>query len=183
MRVLGISGSLRKGSYNAAALRAAVELAPSGMRIETFDRLGEIPLYNEDVRQQGLPPAVEALRAAIAAADGVLLVTPEYNYSIPGVLKNAVDWASRPPSQPFDRKPLAIMGASPGRFGSARAQYHLRQCLVALNGLVMAKPEVMIAGADKMVGADGRLADEDTRRHVAALLSAFAEWIAFARAK
>ena len=110
---LGIAGSLRRGSFNAATLRTAQELAPAGMTIERFD-IAPIPLYNEDVRQQGFPAPVEDLRARIKAADGLLIVTPEYNYSIPGVLKNAIDWASRPPEQPFDGKPIGVMGASAG---------------------------------------------------------------------
>lgn len=181
MRVLGVSGSLRGGSYNTALLRAAVELAPAGLTIEPFAALRDIPPYDEDQYRKGWPAPVQALRDGIAAADGVLLVTPEYNYSIPGVLKNAIDWASRPPDQPFDGKPVAIMGASPGRLGSARAQYHLRQCFVFLNGLVMPSPEVMVGGVDKQMDDAGRLADEATRRHVAAFLQAFADWIGFVR--
>ena len=111
VRILGIAGSLRRSSFNAATLRAAQELAPSGMTIESFD-IAPIPSYNEDVRQQGYPAPVEDLRVRIKAADGLLIVTPEYNYSIPGVLKNAIDWASRPPEQPFDGKPIGLMGAS-----------------------------------------------------------------------
>jgi chromate reductase len=109
--VLGVAGSLRQGSFNRATLRVAQELALDGMRIDSFD-IGSIPLYSEDVRQQGFPPPVEDLRARIKAADGLLIVTPEYNYSIPGVLKNAIDWASRPPEQSFDGKPIGIMGAA-----------------------------------------------------------------------
>ena len=116
VRILGIAGSLRQASFNRATLRAAQELAPDGMQIDSFD-IAPIPLYNEDVRQQGFPSPVEDLRARIKAADGMLIVTPEYNYSIPGVLKNAIDWASRPPEQPFDGKPIGIMGASGGRPG------------------------------------------------------------------
>ena len=118
--VLAICGSLRAGSYNKAALRTAIELKPPGMTIETAD-IGSIPLYNEDVRALGFPPPVERLRAQIAAADALLFVTPEYNYSMPGVLKNAIDWASRPPDQPFAGKPVAIMGAGAGMAGTARA--------------------------------------------------------------
>ncbi len=109
--VLAICGSLRTGSYNRAALRTAIELKPLGMTIETAD-ISAFPLYNEDVRAQGFPPPVETLRRQIAAADALLFVTPEYNYSMPGVLKNAIDWASRPPNQPFAGKPVAIMGAA-----------------------------------------------------------------------
>ena len=173
--VLGVAGSLRQKSYNRAALRAAIELAPADMTIETFD-LAPIQPYNEDVKQQGFPPPVQELREKIRAADALLIVTPEYNYSIPGVLKNAIDWASRPPDQPFEGKPIAIMGASPGRLGSARAQYHLRQCFVFLNGLIMNRPEVMIAGAPQMFDEQGRLTDQPTRDFIGQLLVALAEW-------
>ncbi|HEY6578476.1 MAG TPA: NADPH-dependent FMN reductase [Rhizomicrobium sp.] len=173
--VLAFCGSLRKGSFNRMALRAAQELAPEGMAIESFD-IGAIPLYNEDVRAQGFPPPVEELRTRIGAADAILFVTPEYNYSIPGVLKTAIDWASRPPAQPFDGKPVAIMGASPSMLGSARAQYHLRQSCVYLNMFPVNRPEVLIAGADKKFDADGKLTDEPTRKFIAQLLQALADW-------
>jgi len=176
VHILGIAGSLRRGSFNAATLRTAREVAPEGMQIEVFD-IAPIPVYNEDVRQQGFPPPVEALRAKIKAADGLLVVTPEYNYSIPGVLKNAIDWASRPPEQPFDGKPVGIMGASGGGFGTARAQYHLRQCFVFLNGLVMNRPEVMIPLAQNKFDADGKLTDQPTRDFIAAHLAAFKAWV------
>src|ERR1700756_5526055 len=120
--VLGICGSLRAGSHNKAALQNAIEMKPPGMAIETAD-IGSIPLYNEDVRAQGFPPPVETLRRQIAAGDALLFLTPEHNYSLPGVLKNAIDWPSRPPDRPFAAKPVAIMGASAGMGGTARAQY------------------------------------------------------------
>ena len=176
VRILGVAGSLRRGSFNGATLRAAQELAPTGMTIDGFD-IGPIPLYNEDVRQQGFPAPVEDLRTRIKAADGLLIVTPEYNYSIPGVLKNAIDWASRPPEQPFDGKPIGVMGASAGGFGSGRAQYHLRQCFVFLNGLVMNRPEVLIAAAQNKFDADGKLTDQTTRDFIAAHLAAFKAWV------
>ena len=176
VRILGIAGSLRRASFNAAALRVAQELAPAGMTIESFD-IAPIPLYNEDVRQQGFPAPVEDLRARIKAADGLLLVTPEYNYSIPGVLKNAIDWASRPPEQPFDGKPIGLMGASAGVFGTGRAQHHLRQCFVFLNGLVMNRPEVMIPQAQNKFDAEGKLTDQATREFIAAHLAAFKAWV------
>src|SRR5580693_8102376 len=141
--ILAICGSLRQGSFNKAALRAAIEEKPPGMTIETAD-IGSIPLYNEDVRALGFPPPVERLRGQIAAADALLFVTPEYNYSLPGVLKNAIDWASRPPNQPFAGKPLAIMGVSGGMGGTMRAQYHLRQVAVFLDMHPMNKPEVFV---------------------------------------
>ncbi len=173
--ILAISGSLRSSSFNTAALRAAVELAPSGMRIELQD-IGDLPLYNDDVRAQGFPPPAQRLRERIKAADGLLFSTPEYNYSIPGVLKNAVDWASRPPEQPFDGKPIAILGASPGAVGTARAQYHLRQCFIFLNGHVLNWPEVMIGGAAGKFDAAGKLTDQTTRDFLAAMLVAFKAW-------
>src|SRR5216683_1604561 len=131
-KVLAMCGSLRKGSYNMAALRTAI---------------AQMPPYNEDVRQQGFPPPVETLRHQIAAADALLFACPEYNYSMSGVLKNAIDWASRPPDQPFDDKPVAMLGASPSALGTGRAQYHLRQSCVFLNMHLLIKPEVMIAAA------------------------------------
>lgn len=177
IRVLGIAGSLRRASFNAAALRAAQELAPAGMTIDIYDRLGDIPLYNEDSRgEQAFPPAVQDLRARIKAADALLIATPEYNYSVPGVLKNAIDWVSRPPEQPFDRKPIAIMGASPGALGTARAQYHLRQVFIFLNGLVMNRPEVMISQASTRFDAEGRLTDEKTREFLQAFLVGLKDW-------
>jgi chromate reductase, NAD(P)H dehydrogenase (quinone) len=175
MNVIGISGSLRKGSFNTAALRAAQGLAPEGMTIERAE-IGDLPLYNDDVRAAGFPPPAERLRAQIAAADAVLLVTPEYNYSISGVLKNAIDWASRPPNQPFEGKPVAIMGASPGLFGSARAQYHLRQMLIFLDAMPVNRPEVMIGQAQNKFDADGNLTDEPTREFIRKLLVSLRDW-------
>jgi chromate reductase len=177
LNVLGISGSLRKGSYNTASLRAAQELAPPGMRIEIAD-IAALPLYNEDVKAAGFPPPVQHLRQRIAAADALLFATPEYNYSMSGVLKNAIDWASRPPDQPFNDKPAAIMGASPGVTGTARAQYHLRQSCVFLNMHLVNRPEVMIGAAASRFDAEGRLTDEATRGFVLDLLVALAAWTA-----
>lgn len=176
VNVLGIAGSLRQGSLNRAILRTTQELAPEGMHIDSFD-IAPIPLYNEDVREQGFPPPVEELRARIRAADGLLIVSPEYNYSIPGVLKNAIDWASRPPEQPFDNKPIGLMGASMGVMGAGRAQYHLRQCFVFLNGLVMNRPEVAIPAAHVKIDARGELTDQPTRDFIAAHLAAFKAWV------
>jgi chromate reductase len=175
LKILGFSGSLRRNSFNGAVLRAACELAPGEMEIATFD-LSPIPLYNEDVRQKGFPSPVADFRARIRSADALLIVTPEYNYSVPGVLKNAIDWASRPPDQPFDGRPVAILGASPGRLGSARAQYHLRQVFVSLNAPVMMRPEVMISGADKLIDEAGRLHDQGTKDLIRKLLDALVAW-------
>jgi chromate reductase, NAD(P)H dehydrogenase (quinone) len=175
MNVVGISGSLRQGSFNTAALRAAIGLAPEGMTIAPAE-IGDLPLYNEDVKQAGFPPSVERLRAQLAAADAVLFVTPEYNYSVSGVLKNAIDWASRPPNQPFDGKPVAVMGASAGLFGTARAQYHLRQMLVSLNAHFINRPEVMIGQAQTKFDEAGNLTDEPTKEFIRKLLDALKSW-------
>jgi chromate reductase len=175
INVLGFAGSLRQGSFNRAALRAAVELAPNGMTIDTFD-LAPIQPYNEDVKQRGFPPPEQELRERIRAADALLIVTPEYNRSIPGVLKNAIDWVSRPPDQPFDRKPTAIFGASPGMIATAVAQYDLRRCLGVLNALVVNTPSVMIGQAAEKFDAQGRLTDEATRELIGKLLGALVEW-------
>ncbi len=171
MKILGIAGSLRQASYNRAALRAAQELAPEGSIIEVFDLAG-IPPYNQDEEMK--PPArVAELKAAARVADAILLVTPEYNYSIPGVLKNAIDWASRPyGDSAWEGKPVAIMGASVGQLGSARAQYHLRQCFVFLNMRAVNRPEVMIANASEKFDAQGKLTDENARRLIRQLLEA-----------
>ena len=173
--VLAICGSLRAGSYNRAALRTAIELKPPGMTIEIAD-IGSFPLYNEDVRAQGFPAPVERLRRQIAAADALLFVTPEYNYSISGVLKNAIDWASRPPDQPFAGKPVAIMGAGAGMAGTARAQYDLRRCCVFLDMHPINKPEVLIGQAQTKFDAEGRFTDEVGRGLIRDLLVALEGW-------
>ena len=173
LRVFGFAGSLRQGSLNRALLSAARDLAPAGMGIEIFDLAG-VPLYDEDLRQAGLPEAVAALRAGIAAADAVLIATPEYNFSFSGVVKNAIDWASRPPDQPFEGKPIAILGASPSRLGTARAQYQLRQCFIYLDGRVMNRPEMMLGDARQAFDDAGRLADAKAREQLAGFLAALA---------
>ncbi|HXP12290.1 MAG TPA: NADPH-dependent FMN reductase [Stellaceae bacterium] len=176
IKVLGICGSLRQASYNRMALKVAQESLPPGMTLEVFDKLAEIPLYNEDVKAKGLPPAVAELRDKIKAADALLFVTPEYNYSVPGVLKNAIDWVSRTPDQPFDGKPVAMMGATMGMWGTTRAQHHLRQTCVFLNMIPLNKPEVMIPQAQNKFDAQGRLTDEPTRKFIADLMTALAAW-------
>ncbi|MDJ0945991.1 MAG: NAD(P)H-dependent oxidoreductase [Kiloniellales bacterium] len=175
IRVFGFAGSLRRGSLNKALLAAAQDLAPDGMAIEVFDLAG-VPLYDEDLRQAGLPEAVAALRAGIAAADAVLIATPEYNFSFSGVVKNAIDWASRPPDQPFAGKPIAILGASPSRLGTARAQYQLRQCFIYLDGRIMNRPEMMLGDARRAFDEAGRLAEPKAREHLAAFLAALADF-------
>jgi chromate reductase len=181
MNVLGISGSLRKGSFNSAALRAAQALAPHGIAIAIAE-IGDFPLYNEDVRAAGFPPSVERFRKQIAAADALLVVTPEYNFSVPGVLKNAIDWASRPPNQPFAEKPVAIMGASGGPLGTARAQYHLRQVLYGVNAFLVNKPEVFIGQAATKFDDAGNLVDETTKDFIRKLLESLAAWTKRVRA-
>jgi len=173
--VAALCGSLRQGSFNRMALAAAIARAPQDMTVAVSE-IGDIPLYDEDVRATGFPPAAARLRAEITTADAVLFVTPEYNYSIPGVLKNAIDWASRPPQQPFDGKPCAIMGASTSLLGTARAQYHLRQTCVFLNMYPVNRPEVMIASAGEKFDAGGALTDEKTAKFIAQLMAALDAW-------
>ena len=171
MLILGIAGSLREGSYNRAALRAAQTLAPEGVTIETFDIKG-LPGFSQD--DETNPPAqVVELKQRIRDADAILLVTPEYNYSVPGVLKNAIDWASRPyGDSAWTRKPVAIMGASVGTLGTARAQYHLRQMFVFLNMFAVNQPEVMISQAHKHFDAEGNLTDDTAKKLISQLLEA-----------
>lgn len=175
LSILGFAGSLRKDSYNKALLRAAVELVPESMRLDTFDLEG-IPPFNQDLESQP-PEKVKDFKEKIRAADALLIVTPEYNYSIPGVLKNAIDWASRPyGDNAFDGKPVAIMGASIGMLGTARAQYHLRQCCVFLNMYPVNQPEVMVPFATDKVDRNGRLTDQKSREKIAELLQSLADW-------
>lgn len=175
VRILGIPGSLRQGSYNRAALHAAKEVLPSEAALEIFD-LGGIPPFSED-DEATLPPRVVELKAKIREADAILIATPEYNYSISGVLKNAIDWASRPHGDnAWDGKPVAIMGASVGATGTARAQYHLRQTFVFLNMYPVNKPEVMISAAAQRFDERGHLVDETTRERIGQLLAALVVW-------
>ena len=175
MKLLGISGSLRHASFNTGLLRAAQSLTPQGVTLDLLD-ISRLPLYNDDVRAAGYPPEVAAMRASIAAADAILFSTPEYNYSVPGVLKNAIDWGSRPPDQPFAGKPFAVMGASGGLGGTLRAQYHLRQIAVFVDLLAFNKPEVTVRNAGEKFDAQGNLTDEDTRAQVAKLVDALVAW-------
>jgi len=168
-RILGVCGSLRKASFNAALLRAAVELAPPGISIETADISG-IPPFNQD-DEMNPPHAVTDFKARIRAADGILFSTPEYNYSIPGVLKNAIDWASRPyGDNAWDGKPVAVMGASPGPLGTARCQYHLRQSFLNLNVQAVTRPEVMLGNAPERFDENLKLTDAKSREMVGRLI-------------
>ena len=172
LRILGIAGSLRSGSYNRALLRAAQERAPEGVEVESFDLRG-IPLYDGDVEAQGDPEPVAALKRAIRDADALLLVSPEYNNSTSGVLKNALDWASRPAlASPLAGKLVAVAGASTGMGGTARAQEQVRQALAFPRAVVLAEPELKVPQAYAKFDGDGRLTDEDTRARLSALLEA-----------
>lgn len=177
IRVLGFAGSLRAGSFNRALLRAAQGLAPADMTIEVFDLI-EVPLYNGDVEAAGDPPGVARFKAAIGAADAVLMVTPEYNHGVPGVMKNAIDWASRPPQDAaLAGKPVGIIGASPGITGSARGQSQLRQAFEFTNSYCMPQPEVLVFRAHEKFDADGQLTDEATAKVLGRYLAAFAAWV------
>lgn len=180
MNILGIAGSLRKDSYNRAALKAAQQLVPDSAALALIE-LHDIPVFDQDSELQ--PPAsVVEFKRRILAADAILFATPEYNYSVPGVLKNAIDWASRPNGEnAWLGKPAAIMGVSAGSLGTARAQYHLRQILVALNMPVVNQPEVMIGNAAQGVGLDGRLIDETTRQFIRKLLVALVQLATLSR--
>jgi chromate reductase len=176
-RILGIPGSLRKGSLNAALLRAASQYLPEGSTLEIQSLLG-VPLYNFDIEQTSTPEPVVELRRRIREADGVLIATPEYNYSIPGVLKNALDWASRPPKDsPLTHKPVGIMGTG-GMMGTVRAQSHLRQILLYNDSRVMTKPELFVARGMSKFDESGRLVDEQTRQKLEKFLNTFVTWIA-----
>jgi chromate reductase, NAD(P)H dehydrogenase (quinone) len=169
VKILGIAGSLRRESYNRRALRAAIDLTPEGAQLETFE-LDDIPIFNQD-HEQDPPPVVAEFKRRIREADAILFVTPEYNYSIPGVLKNAIDWASRPyGDSAWNGKGVAVMGASPGVIGTARAQYHLRQTFVFLNMFAINQPEVMIGRAHERFDEQGNLTDETTKKLISELL-------------
>ena len=175
--VCGIAGSLRRGSYNRALLRAAQELAPPDVEIRIFDRMAEIPLYNHDVEAEGVPEPVQALKRAIGEADALLFATPEYNHGVPGVLKNAIDWASRPArASVLSGKPAAILGASTGITGTARAQSQLREAFVFTNTPALLQPEILVYRAKEKFDEEGRLTDDKTREFVGKLLHALADW-------
>src|SRR5580704_17841192 len=180
LNVISICGSLRKGSYNRIVMNALPLLAPEGMKISEAPPFNEFPLYNADIQNStGFPAPVQKLADAIRAADGVVINTPEYNFSIPGGLKNAIDWVSRLPNQPFAGKPVALQSASPGPVGGARVQYDLRRAMVFLDAFVLNKPEIFIGGcASKFDEKTGELRDETTRNFIKQQLAAFAKFIA-----
>lgn len=176
--ILGLAGSLRQKSYNRALLHAAQEIAPPHVHMCIFELEG-IPMFNEDLEQAGDPPAVQALKASIAEADALLIATPEYNYSAPAVLTNAIDWASRAPKHEpsvLVHKPIAMMGATLGEYGTVRAQLILRQVLASLECYVLLKPEVLIARASEHFDGDGKLQNKQTRQAVQELIDKLIAW-------
>ena len=180
-RVLAIPGSLRRGSFNRLLLEAARDCAPTDLEIELYDGLAAVPLFDEDIEEEtaGGPPPVQQLRRLVASADGLFIATPEYNQSLPGVLKNALDWLSRPaPNEVLIDKPVAIMGASGGRWGTRLAQSSLRQVLVATEALVLPKPMLFLRDAATLFDDSGRLVHPQTRKQLEAVMTSFARWIA-----
>lgn len=180
LNVISICGSLRKGSYNRMVMNALPGLAPEGMAIKEAPPFNEFPLYNADIQNStGFPGAVNTLADAIRSADGVIIVTPEYNFGIPGPLKNAIDWVSRLPNQPFAGKPVALQSASPGPLGGGRVQYDLRRSMVFLDALTLNKPEIFIGGcAQRIDEKTGKITDEATNGFIKQQLAAFAKFIA-----
>lgn len=170
--IVGLCGSLRRASLNRAALKLAGELMPASMKLDVVD-WREVPVFDGDVLAQGLPPVVAALRERLRRADGVVIATPEYNFSVPGGLKNVLDWLSRGDDQPWNGKPVAILSASGGPLGGARMQYDLRKVMLYLNAAVLVKPEVFIGMAQTKFDAEGRCTDEGTRKFVGDQMAAF----------
>jgi chromate reductase len=169
LKILGFAGSLRAGSYNKALLRAAIDLLPEDVTLEIFD-LVNIPPFNQDI-EMDMPSKVKEFKSKIREADAILIATPEYNYSVPGVLKNAIDWASRPyGDNSFDGKPVALMSASPGMLGGVRAQYHLRQSFVYLNMHPVNGPDVIVNFAQQKFDSNGNLVDDNTKTFLGQLL-------------
>ena len=179
MSVLAIAGSLRQRSYNRLLLGAAVRGAPVGLTIRVYEELAAIPLFNEDLEHPPLE-SVRELRRLIRESDGVLFATPEYNQSMPGVLKNAIDWLSRPPDEVLSGKPVAVIGASAGRWGTRLAQSALRQVLYATESRLLPAPSLFLSNADRLFDADGTLVDRNTQEQLRAVLTAFAAWIGLA---
>ncbi|MEA2623133.1 MAG: hypothetical protein QOH61_2043 [Chloroflexota bacterium] len=176
VRLLGVAGSLRQGSLNRALLRAALRVCPDEATIETFDLRG-IPVYDEDLQHGHVPERVLLFKERIAAADGILICTPEYNNSIPGVLKNAIDWASRPPAtSPLTAKPVGLMGATDGPWGTVRSQQHLRLAFVSTGSYVMVRPQVMLPNADRLLDESGEYHDETTLRRIRLSVEALVDW-------
>jgi chromate reductase len=180
INVVAIAGSLRQASINRGLIRAAAEVDVLGIHVEPLGLI-DVPLYNGDVEDVGDPPAVVELKTRIKEADGVLLATPEYNRGMPGVLKNALDWASRQPQQALRGKPFALMGATPGGFGTRASQFQVHQILGNPGSRVLPKPELWVSGASEKFDEAGNLTDETARTHIAELLAAFRDWIVATR--
>jgi chromate reductase len=176
MQILAISGSLRKGSYNTAALRACNEFLPAGMTMR-ITSIADLPMFDQDVFDAGIPEPAKRLRAEIAQADGVLIASPEYNFSLSGALKNAIDWASRPPDQCWQDKPVAIFSCTQGPLGGARVQYDLRRILVQLWAHVLPRPEVFVGSAPSKFDAQGKITDDNTKKFLTDLLAGFKPWV------
>jgi chromate reductase, NAD(P)H dehydrogenase (quinone) len=177
MDILAFAGSLRQGSFNKSLLRAARELAPDGMEIEIFDLEG-IPLFNADLEEQGDPERVRELKEAIRRADGLLIASPEYNHGMTGITKNALDWASRPTKEmPIAKKPVGLLGASPGMTGTARSQDQLRQSLKAVNARCMPRPELLLFRAREKFDEGGNLTDQSTREYLVKYLNGLSDWV------
>ena len=175
-QILGFAGSLRRASYNKGLVRAASQVAPSGITVRVFD-LADIPLYNQDIEDAGEPPSVVAFKRAIAEADALLVATPEYNHGTSGVLKNALDWASRPRvTSPLKDRPVAVMGASPGRGATARAQAQLREAFVFTGACVMPQPELLVSAAASHFDGDGNVTDPELLQSLAELVTALRDW-------
>ena len=175
LKILGVCGSLRKASLNMATLRACKELMPSGMTMKIAE-IGDLPMYNQDIFDAGIPAPVRRFEAELREADGVLIATPEYNFSIPPVLKNAIDWVSKLPKQPFQDHAIAVVSASQGPLGGARVQYDVRRILTQLWGHVMPRPEVFVGVAQTKFDAQGKLTDETTRKFLAELVAGLRDW-------
>lgn len=176
LHIVAVAGSLRRASYNRGLVRAAAEVAPPDIGVEIFDLAG-LPLFNQDIEDEGEPASVAAFKAAIAAADALLVATPEYNHGVPGVLKNAIDWASRPRlTSPIKDKPIAVTGASTGRGATARAQAQLREIFVFTGGCVMPQPELLVGNATAVFDYEGNLFDQETREAVRELVLGLAAW-------
>jgi chromate reductase len=177
LNIVGLCGSLRAASYNRMLMRLAEASMPPSMRLEALP-WRDVPIFDADVLAQGLPPVVAALRERVRRADGLLFVTPEYNFSIPGGLKNLIDWLSRGEDQPFAMKPVAILTATGGPLGGGRVQYDLRRVMLFVNAMVLVKPEVFVGNVATKFNADGECGDDATRKLVAAQMTAFEAWIA-----
>jgi chromate reductase, NAD(P)H dehydrogenase (quinone) len=178
IKVVCICGSLRKASYNRMVMSALAGLAPESMKLSEAPSFAEFPLYNADVQDKGFPPPVEKLAEAVRAADGVMFNTPEYNFSIPGGLKNAIDWVSRVQNQPFAAKPVAIQSATGGALGGGRMQYDLRRAMLFLDAVTLVKPEIFIGNCSQKIDAkSGEITDQQTAGMIRQQLAAFAKFI------